>query len=401
MNLNWAKYIVGLCVLAFASSGVYAQTGCEPQSENDLKSLLRITWSRGPNLPQGFQDNNGGVLDHFLVSACGFCAGRDNDKKPGKYPRGFLKKVWALDLEQASGGWADLPEFPGAARQGLMAAVVEGVLYCWGGFSYSEPYCYRDGFRLFRRDGSWTWDALPPLPWPICTAGTCVMDSKIYLFGGADYNAEAFFTKAGRKGECPRLGAQLLLFDTKTPGEGWKRLAECPGTPRWVAAVATVGDSIYVIGGATGDPYSTVVDNWVYIPETGTWTRIRDLPIASGNFPAGRIVFKNRYLVLGGGYQYSLVTNPDGTTRKPYGTARRFHDQGSYYSDMFVYDTQTNLFGRADSMPLNNNLSMMLVEGGEIYMLGGETGGATVEGEFYGHHPELFLKGRIEAAATP
>lgn len=388
--------LVCVVFLAFMAIATHAQDLHAPQPESDLKLLLSITWSRGPDLPQGLQDSNGGVLGDMLVTACGFCAGRDNDKKPGRYPRGFLKKAWALDLNNPSQGWIALPDFPGDARQGLTAVPVGDALYSWGGFSYSEPYCYQDGYRLARRDGAWTWEPLPALPWPLCAVGVCAIGSRIFVFGGADYDAEAFYTNADRHGRNERLGARLLVFDTANAASGWKRLADCPGTPRWVCATAAVHDKVYVIGGATGSPYATVVDNWVYDPAADRWSRIRDLPIASGNFPAGKIVYEDRYILLGGGFQYSKVANPDGTYREPYGMPHRFQDKGDYYNDMFVYDTQTDTFGRATSLPLNNNLSMMVVHGDEVYLLGGETGGAVVEGEFYGHHPELFLKGKIK-----
>jgi len=195
------------------------------------------------------------------------------------------------------------------------------------------------------------------------------------------------------------MGARLLAIDTADLAAGWQRLDDCPGTPRWVACVTAIGERIFVIGGATGGTsYYTVVDNWVYDTKAAAWARLRDLPVASGNFPGGKVVFDNRYIVLGGGYQYAKVANPDGSTREPYGTPRRFEGQGDYYNDVFVYDAQTGLFGRATSMPLNNNLSMTVVHGDEVYMIGGETGTAIVEGEFYGHHPELFLKGRIAVA---
>jgi len=383
------------CLAAILSADAQISGAYALQPEADLRQVLSITWSRGPDLPQGFQDSNGGIVGGALVSACGFCAGRDNDRKPGKYPRGFLKKVWALDLENESKGWAELPEFPGAARQGLLAAAVGGAIYFWGGFSYSEPYTYSDGYRLERKGDAWTWTPLPPLPWPICGGMCCAIGSRIYMLGGADYDSEAFYTNADRHGGNPRLGARLIVFDTKQPEAGWKTLAECPGTPRWVAAMAAVNGKIYIIGGATGSPYCTVVDNWVYEPAGNAWSRLRDLPVASGNFPAGSIVFQERYILLCGGFQYAKVANPDGTTREPYGTPHRFQDKGDYFNDVFVYDTRTGLFSRADSMPLNNNLSMMLVHDDRVYTIGGETGGAMIDGVFYGHHPELLLEGRI------
>jgi hypothetical protein len=98
---------------------------------------------------------------------------------------------------------------------------------------------------------------------------------------------------------------------------------------------------------------------------------------------------------LVGGFQLEQVANPDGTFRDKYGTASRFQGRGEYFNDVFVYDTQTGLFGTADKLPLNNNLPMTVVHGDEILLIGGETGGSVVEGEAYGHHPDLLLRGRI------
>ena len=38
---------------------------------------------------------------------------------------------------------------------------------------------------------------------------------------------------------------------------------------------------------------------------------------------------------------------------------------------------------------------MTVVREDRIYLIGGETGGGVVEGEYYGHHPDLLLIGRI------
>src|SRR5437879_6459864 len=114
----------------------------KPQPEADLKPILQIKYSRGPDLPQGFQDSHGGFLGNTLITACGFQQGKDKGTRPERYPRGFLKKVWGLDLDHEDSGWLQLPDFPGAARQGLFSAIVDDAVYYWGGFSYSEPYCY-------------------------------------------------------------------------------------------------------------------------------------------------------------------------------------------------------------------------------------------------------------------
>ena len=131
-----------------------ADSPSAPQPQDTLKPMLSIQWKKGPNLPQGFQDSAGGILHNTLVTVGGFCSGQTG--VPGKaatYPRGFLKKVWGLKLQSPQTRWQELPNFPGAARQGLFAIVVREQLYCWGGFSYAPPYTYKDGYRLSRAGG--------------------------------------------------------------------------------------------------------------------------------------------------------------------------------------------------------------------------------------------------------
>jgi len=399
----WLAAVVGLLALgAIAAESGAAQVPPTPEPQNTIAPMLKITWERWPNLPQGFQDSDVGFLGTKLITVCGFCGGGDNDRKPGHYPRGFLNKVWAFDVAAPKKGWVSLPDYPGTPRQGLSCVTVDGAMYCWGGFSYTAPNCYADGYRLSRKDGQWVWDALPPLPWPITAMGTCAIGRKIYIFGGGDYS-EDFRTDADRSGNNRRLGARLLVFDTTNIKAGWKRLADCPGTPRLGTAMATVGGKIYVLGGVAATPgksasiYRSVADDWRYDPKRDSWDRIRDLPTSSSNFQDGKIVFANRYILLVGGFPYAEVANPDGTTRPPYGKAHKFADQGEYFNDVFVYDVKTDLFGTADSLPINNAGPMTIVRGNEVFLLGGETDAREIDGEYYGHHPDLFLRGRIQA----
>jgi len=186
------------------------------------------------------------------------------------------------------------------------------------------------------------------------------------------------------------------VLDTQKLDAGWKELPQFPGTPRFTHAMQAIDGTIYIIGGAARSQPYTVVDNWKLDPPTGKWTRLSDLPIASGNFPkSSNLVYANRYILLPGGYQYGAVLNPDGTTRPPYGKPSTHNPKSGLCNDVFVYDTQTDTFGSADKLPIDNNLPMTVVRGDRIYLIGGETGGGVVDGEYYGHHPDLLLIGRI------
>ena len=392
-----------LGVAAFAAAG---QPGpYDPQP--DVPQLLDIAWSAGKPLPQGEQDNVVAEVDGWMVSVAGFCGGYDNDWKPGKYPRGFLDKVWGLDLAHEDAGWIDLPHLPGAPRQAMSGVSIGNKLFVWGGFSYSEPYSYKDGHCLSHRDSAWSWDKLPDLPSLTAWSAMCVVDRTIYALGGADYDAKRFYTATDRTGNEKRLGSRLLSFDTQHPESGWQGRTPCPGTPRCLTAAAVVGGSIYYIGGvavADSGEYCNVVDNWRYTPAADSWERLRDLPMSGSGESSNRIVYKDRYVLLPCGYQYSQVMKPDRSLVPLYGTPSKVtrtwkpHPKlkdTTYFNHCYVYDTQTGLFGTATPLPFDDVASITVIRGDIAYMFPGETGGFVWEGEYFGHHPEFVLKGRI------
>jgi N-acetylneuraminic acid mutarotase len=155
-----------------------------------------------------------------------------------------------------------------------------------------------------------------------------------------------------------------------------------------------------VIGGAAGQDnpsgsYCSVVDNWRYDPASDRWSRLPDTPVATGNFPAGAVVYADRYILLIGGYQYARVMNPDGATRPSFGTVTKHYPDKDYCSDVLVFDTRELAFGRATPLPLNNNLPMAVLRGDVLHLIGGETGGCVVDGEPFAHHPDLYLTGKL------
>lgn len=405
--------IACLTILYLTTAGLQAEDmpdtdPATPGPQSQVPRMLKVDWELGRNLPQGFQDSDGGFLGGTLITACGFCSGgleEDNRRKPGSYPRGFLQKTWGLNPSDKKAQWESLPDFPGSARQGVFSAVVDERLYVWGGFNYTEPYCYDDGFVLEKTVEGWKWSPLPKLPRKITSAAMAVVGDRIYLCGGADYDGvRGFYTEADRQGKNPRMGAALFVLKTTQRDTGWKPLAECPGTPRFVHTMQAVKGKLYVLGGATGDlvkegmnyGYCSVVDNWRYDPDESRWERLRDTPVSTGNFPkSSNLVFQNRYILLPGGHQYAWIVNPDGSVRSSYGKASRKRPESGLHNDLYVYDTQKDLFGTGDELPIDNNLPMSVVHGDRIYLLGGETGGGEVLGEYFGHHPDLTLVGKI------
>ncbi|MGI9457722.1 MAG: kelch repeat-containing protein [Aeoliella sp.] len=398
-SIVWA--LVGfLCLFAGLTSSTFGQT---------LPHMIDINWSLGPNLPQGFQDSDGGIIDNTLITAGGFAAG---ETIPGKvYPRGFVHETWGLDLTDPQADWVSLPDFPGsnepsnvdgAGRQELASVVVNNEIYAWGGFNYTSPFAYADGHRLSHDGGVWAWNSLPSLPHAVSSPGITAIGDFIYSVGGSDYDSTAFYTATDRNGGTPGLGSKFHRLDTTDLQAGWTALPDLPGVERWVHSTTAVGDQLYVFGGATGGPpYRSVVDNWRYDTTTGDWHQLADLPVSSGNFSNGQVVVDDRYILLIGGFQYEEVRNPDGTVGPKYGQATKTIPGNVYFSDVWVYDTLTDQFGTATQLPNNNNLPMAVVEGNKLYLLGGETGGFTFDGEQFGHHPESVFIGDMTVVMDP
>src|SRR5690349_5906497 len=105
---------------------VLVAAGMARAAEPSLPHWIGIDWHRGPDLPQAFQDSDGGIVNGTLITTCGYCdsGATGPPEKRAKAPSGFHKKTWGLDLANPQAGWQTLPDFPGDARQELFAIVV-------------------------------------------------------------------------------------------------------------------------------------------------------------------------------------------------------------------------------------------------------------------------------------
>ena len=79
---------------------------------------------------------------------------------------GFLNTSFLFNVSSAAqdGNWIALPPAPVIGRQDVGATVINGAVYFVGGFSYVEPYTYREVLRLAQEPvGGWSWLARLPL----------------------------------------------------------------------------------------------------------------------------------------------------------------------------------------------------------------------------------------------
>ena len=58
---------------------------------------------------------------------------------------------------------------------------------------------------------------MPDLPWAVAGAGIFAVGSKIYHFGGMDYDHKRMQTNSDRRGKHLGLGSRLLVLDFDNP----------------------------------------------------------------------------------------------------------------------------------------------------------------------------------------
>jgi N-acetylneuraminic acid mutarotase len=379
--------------------------GSNPADKQESKPHLTIQWRLGPDYPMGIQDSAVGMIHGKLVSAGGFT--RHPLEVAKQYPdafggekSGFTKLAFIFDPKNESAGWKRIPDMPGPARQGGAVAVVDDALYLMGGINYTEPLTYRETYRLRELDGKWVWDTLDScrLPWPVygASASTAVIGKKIYLCGGADYfkgpgaTDADFHSEAGR--DASPVGRALLVLDTANLDLGWKRLADCPGLPKFDTAFAAAGGKLYQLSGifaplAKSDmPYYNAIDSWCYDPATDQWTRLQDMPHGSNR---RALAYADRYILLITEYTYPKTRNYDGNVIEVSNDEKKHQFVSLFQKTVRVYDTQTGELHMADFLIEPTSYPAAAIDGDTLYTLGGE-GGPRL------YHPATLQIGKIK-----
>jgi N-acetylneuraminic acid mutarotase len=388
---TWGIAALALGAVAFVGPwACWAQDFKAPRTE-DLKPILKIEWRLGPDYPMGVQDSAVGIVNGKVVSAGGFTRHPLDIVKQipdafGGEPSGFTRLAFALDAKNESAGWKRIADIPGPPRQGAAVAVVDDMLYAIGGMSYAAPFAYRDTYRLREKEGQWAWEELKTCrtPWEVygASAGTAVIGKRIYLLGVADFFPGTptadndFHSEAGRNGSP--VGRALLVLDTDNLAAGWRRLADCPGVPKFDAAVAAVGGKIYQLGGIFAPlvkkdaPYYNAVDSWRYDTANDQWTRLPDMPHGTNR---RALVYADRYILLVAGYKYAKTWNLDGTQTDVYTAEEKARDWKDFFEKtVLVYDTTTGRLGTAEGLIEKNSFPGAAIAGDVIYALGGEGG---------------------------
>jgi N-acetylneuraminic acid mutarotase len=248
------------------------------------------------------------------------------------------------------------------ARGGYIAGVVNDCYIVAGGSYWQDEQKHWTSRVDEFNPRSNVWNEGPPLPEPRSDAACVTVRDTLYAFGGGNDNrarADALALVAGQwkaipEGTLPepRLCASAVLSGGSvyvvagmsdpadytslkntlwrwTPGAGensWEVLPSFPGPGLINAAVATVGQKIYVLGGAQAGGQNVVNSSKAYVFDCGSerWQKLPDLEVSRRCWSA--VPLRGKVLLIGG-----------------------FTD--TYHRDVLTYDLGSQSLSRAGDLP--------------------------------------------------
>jgi len=187
-------------------------------------------------------------------------------------------KYWLDDVVVFEGGqWIPGPKLPNAVAYAACADA-GGVLYVAGGTADGKSVSNKV-YRLSSLASGWA--QLPDLPVGISHGAAAILDGALYVACGSNGKEDTNAVYA------------LDLNDTKAK---WRRCKSLPGAGRILAALATAGDHLYLLGGVKdGTPLG---DLYRYDPRRDEWKQLDDLPFKGYAWAAQAI--DDKHLLLTG-----------------------------------------------------------------------------------------------------
>src|SRR5213592_3215631 len=249
----------------------------------------------------------------------------------------------------AQGKWTKLAAFPEPAEE-LLGAAAGGKMYVFCGLA---PGWNPIGMAYEYDPATDKWTKKKPMPLASHHVSFTEYKGKIYAFGGF------VPPESGPPAWVPIDNA--WEYDPAT--DNWKALAPLPtkcGSP----VAVTVGDKMYVIGGATtlpgsaavhpARPHYSVAAVEEYDPAANTWRARAPIPTPRNHATAG--VVNGKVYVIGGRVGAAFIS------------------AGSSNVDVVEeYDPAADTWGSARAkMPSARSAMASGVHGGRIYVTGGE-----------------------------
>jgi N-acetylneuraminic acid mutarotase len=235
-------------------------------------------------------------------------------------------------------GWSTLAPIAGGPRQENGVAALAGEIYVIGGFDeLAQVVADVEAYD----PGSDTWRSRAPLPDPRHHPNVAVVGDKLFVVGSLAGNGFA---------------AQGDVYVYDAAGNEWFGGTPMPaGTERGGAAVAVLGDTIYVAGGYRA---GSVADFSAYDTATGIWEPLPDLPAIRDHLVG--FAFDGKIYAVGG----------------------RANGIEAVTSRVDVFDPTSGEWSAAAPMPTARGGSMAALAGDHFFVVGGEGNAASASGVF-------------------
>lgn len=246
-----------------------------------------LKWKALAPLPdaEGFAGSYAGVHGGALIVT----GGANFPEKPlwEGGPKRWTNRVFVLDTPE--GEWHEAEPLPKPLGYGAAVSLPTGVMLIGG--SNAEG-AQRDCYLLTREGDGVKCTPLASLPQAITGHAAVLMGGLVYVCGGS--------FAAGEQ------DAQNLLWVYDPAADEWREGAPLPARGRFLHQMATLGDSLYVLGGIglkPGDDGRQVRDMlteaWRYSEATG-WQQVADLPRYCAAAPTPAPAFGGSIYLVGG-----------------------------------------------------------------------------------------------------
>ena len=255
------------------------------------------------------------VVDHkiYLIGGTFF----ENAKRGSGGPYG-VSTVEMYDPERNT--WQQLADMP-TRRSGAKAAVVDGIIYVFGGLNTEAKFAnMRYPLLVEAYDPvNDTWIQKQDMPVSRIAFDIGVVAGKVYLMGGSTGLG------AGDKERTDRVDVYDPALDI------WMRDPKMP-TRRNSMGAEVVNNRIYVIGGYgwprvpnTNRPYLTAIEE--YNPKRHQWAKKNDMLEVKGAFAT--VVFRDAIYLIGG-----WVQEADGIHTRVVATVDVYNPRKQTWSDI-------------------------------------------------------------------
>lgn len=281
-------------------------------------------WEKLPPLPEA----NGGFtcgVDHGYVVVAGGTRWVNGEKK-------WLSSVHLFDPVKKQWKTSGL-ELPSPMAYGVAGHSKKGFVFAGGstGAAGFDSQGSLVGGHLILRQGL-------PKTQPVVLAAGGMMGEKLIFVGGTPDAADlASLTKSA--------------FALNADGQ-IEPLPDYPGQPIGIAASATVGEQLFIFGGAHWDAAKQVVVNtsaaYAFAVKTKIWRKLPSFPYAVRGLTA--VALNDDLIYLAGGFK---------------------NDAEGFTDEAFLYDLQKNESRPAKPLPYKAMVGLVVCDG-QVYCLGGE-----------------------------